>query len=114
MTSINSLQSNSALSQLLALQQPTQASAARAKASQPSAADHLSLANAALQALQGLGLDSTQLHQAQTYTAKGHHHHRHGAAQDQQGFSTQPGGDRSTTPVPQVGQVESPPFQAKN
>lgn len=76
MTSINPLQSNSALSQLLVLQQPAQASVARAKASQPSAADHPSLANAALQALLELGLDSTQFHQSQTDTAKGHHHHR--------------------------------------
>jgi hypothetical protein len=114
MASINALQGNSALSQLLLLQQPTQASAARAKASQPSAADHLSLADAALQALQGLGLDSTQLHQAQTYTAKGHHHHHHGAAQAQQEISTQPGGESPTAIVPQVGQVESPLSQAKN
>jgi Holliday junction resolvasome RuvABC DNA-binding subunit len=118
MTSINPLQSNSALLQLLANQQPAQATAAQpaqASASQSSATDSLSLSNAALQALQGLGLDSAQLQQAQTYTAKSHqHHHHHGAAQSQQGTSAQLEGASASTQVSQVGPAESALLQAKS
>ncbi len=115
MTSVQSLQSSSALSKLLTFQQSNQSSAtpsAQVGSSQPGVTDSLSLSSAALQALQGLGLDPTQLPSTQTYTAKGHHHH-HRAPQVEQVASAQQGSAEPTAPVPQVGATDSTLFQAK-
>jgi hypothetical protein len=105
-TSLNPLQNSSALSQLLALQPSTQTSTVQstpASSTQSNGADSLSLSSAALQALQGLGLDPTQIQQqAQTYTAKGHHHHHHGAAPAQPGTSDQQGTASQTTQAPSI------------
>jgi hypothetical protein len=114
MTSINPLQSNSALSRLLTHQQTTQTPAVQANSSQSSVIDSLSLSNAALQALQGLGLDPTQLQQTQTYTAKGHHHHHHGVAAAQQGTPAQQASASQANQGPQVSQTENPLMQAKS
>ena len=113
MISINQLQGNSALAQLLGIQQSTQTSmgqSAPASSPQSSGADSLSISNAALQALQGLGLDpstQTQPDQASaTYTAHGHHHHHHhGGAQAQPVTSAQVGSSSPSTPVPQLSQT---------
>jgi hypothetical protein len=114
MASINPLQSNSALSQLLAFQQSAQTGAAQpiqANSAQSTAADSLSISNAALQALQGLGLDPTQ---AQTYTAKGHHYHHHKSAQAQPGTAAPPADTSQSIQVPQIGQAESALLRAKS
>jgi len=110
MINVNQLQSSSAMAQLLGLQQSTQTSttqSAQASSSQVPGVDSLSISSAALQALQGLGLDTseTQPDQASaTYQAHGHHHHHHhGGAQVQQGTAAQAVNTTSqSSPVPEV------------
>ena len=123
MISINQLQGNSAVAQLLGIQQSSQTStgqSAPASSPQSSGVDSLSISNAAQQTLQGLGLDTTsptQPDQASvTYTAHGHHHHHHhGGAQTQQVTSAQVGGTTSqSTQLPQVSQTAGGPLQANS
>jgi Holliday junction resolvasome RuvABC DNA-binding subunit len=111
MNSLNPLQGNSALSQLLALQSSTQTSVTQpnqANSSQSTATDSLSISDAALQALKGLGQDPAQIQQAQTYTAKGHHHHHHGGAQAQSASGS------PSTQLSQVSEVQASTLQAKS
>ena len=123
MININQLQSPSAMAQLLGIQSSTQTSAvqpAQTTSSQSSGADSLSISNAALQALQGLGLDpsaQTQPDQASAaYTAHGHHHHHHpGGAQAKQVTPAQVGGTTSqSTQLPQVSQTVGESSQANS
>lgn len=112
MISVNQLQSPSALSQLLGLQPSMQSSTSattQANASQAAGLDSLSISSAALQALQGLGLDASQTQPdpaSATYTAHGHHHHHHGSALAQQGTTAQAGSSGTSTQVPLVGQTD--------
>ncbi len=112
MISVNQLQSPSALSQLLGLQPSMQSSTSattQANASQAAGLDSLSISSAALQALQGLGLDASQTQPdpaSATYTARGHHHHHRGSALAQQGTTAQAGSSGTSTQVPLVGQAD--------
>jgi len=94
MTNVGSVQSNSTLAQLLALQQSTQkgSTLTTQAASTPSnATDTLSISADALKALQGLGIDPTQTQTQATYKPHGHHHRHGAAAQLPQESSTQSG-----------------------
>jgi hypothetical protein len=119
MNSVNPLQNNSALAQLLSVQKTAQAPAmlpSQASASQTAGADSLSISAAALQALQGLGQVSTQTSPDQalaTYKAHGHHHHHHGSASAPQGASAQPGSTGQNIQVSQADQTSSSSLQAK-
>jgi hypothetical protein len=119
MTNVSSVPSNSALAQLLAIQakasQTTGSLSTQTSASQPPAStDSLSISAAALQALQGLGLDPTQTQQAQTYTAHGHHHHHHsGTKGPVLGSASQNSSNDPSAQIPQVAQTGSAPFQSK-
>jgi hypothetical protein len=123
MLNINQLQNSSAIAQLLGIQSSTQTSTvqpAQPTSSQTFGADSLSISNAAMQALQGLGLDpssQTQPDQASaTYTAHGHHHHHHqGGAQAQSVASAQVGGTTSqSTQLPQASQTAGGTLQANS
>lgn len=117
MTNVSTVQSNSALAQLLAIQakaSQTTGSLSTQTASTPSAStDSLSISSAALQALQGLGQNPTQTQQAQTYTAHGHHHHHHGGAKAPQAVSAPQSSTDASAQNLQVAQTGSALFQSK-
>jgi hypothetical protein len=119
MNNVSSLQSNSALAQLLAIQKSTQASVpqpSQSNTAQPAGTDSLSISAAALQALQGLGQNSTQnqLDQAlATYKAHGHHRHHHGGVPAPKVASTQQESTSQNIQVASTDQASSSSFQAK-
>jgi hypothetical protein len=95
MPNISAVPGEPNVSKLLALRQASQntlVQPSQTSTPQTGGTDSLSISSSALQALQGLGLDPSQIQASQTdptYKPHRHHHHRGGAAQLPQETPTQ-------------------------